>query len=114
MKKRMALFCTLLLLVTALAACGSAGKEAEVPPLTEVEAMTAEEAAEALSGFCRQDILDAWGEPQDVSDALSSAYNDAPTLGGWVAVRYDASGLADPDADLNTLPVDGVELQTIG
>lgn len=79
--------------------------------------MTAEEAAEALSGFCRQDILDAWGEPQDVSDALSSAYMDlydAPTLGGWVAVRYDASGLADPDADLNTLPVDGVELQTIG
>ena len=117
MKKRMALFCTLLLLVTALAACGSAGKEAEVPPLTEVEAMTAEEAAEALSGFCRQDILDAWGEPQDVSDALSSAYMDlydAPPLGGWVAVRYAASGLADPDADLNTLPVDGVELQTIG
>ena len=53
MKKRMALFCTLLLLVTALAACGSAGKEAEVPPLTEVEAMTAEEAAEALSGLGR-------------------------------------------------------------
>ena len=49
MKKRMALFCTFLLLVTALTACGSAGKEAEVPPLTEVEAMTAEEAAEALS-----------------------------------------------------------------
>ena len=39
---------------------------------------------------------------------------DAPTLGGWVAVRYDASDITDPDTDLNTLLVDGVELQTIG
>ena len=116
MKLRLTL-CSLLLvlLLPLLTACGESKKT--VPSLTEVETMTAEDAAEALNGFRRQDILDAWGEPQDVSDALSSAYMDlydAPTLGGWVAVRYDASGLADPDADLNTLPVDGVELQTIG
>ena len=117
MKRCVYLFLLSILLVAGLTACGSGKAEQEVPSLTEIEGMTNDEAAEALSGFCRQDILDAWGEPQDVSDALSSAYMDlydAPTLGGWVAVRYDASDITDPDTDLNTLPVDGVELQTIG
>ena len=46
-----------------LTACGSGKAEQEVPSLTEIEGMTNDEAAEALSGFCRQDILDAWGKP---------------------------------------------------
>lgn len=79
--------------------------------------MTDEEATEALAGFRRQDLLDAWGEPQDVSDALSSLWvdlYDAPTLGGWVTVQYDTSEISDPDTELDTLPVAAVELQTIG
>ncbi|QUO37154.1 hypothetical protein KFE19_12265 [Dysosmobacter sp. Marseille-Q4140] len=117
MRQRVFLFLLSLLAVTALTACGSAEKAAEVPPLSEVEAMTDEEATEALAGFRRQDLLDAWGEPQDVSDALSSLWvdlYDAPTLGGWVTVRYDTSEISDPDTELDTLPVAAVELQTIG
>lgn len=116
MKLRLTL-CSLLLvlLLPLLTACGESEKT--VPPLTEVEAMTAEDAAEALSGFRRQDILDAWGEPQDVSDAMESLYADlydAPTLGGWVVVQYNTSDLTDPDTELGTLPVAGVDIQTIG
>ena len=117
MRQRVFLFLLSLLAVTALTACGSAEKAAEVRPLSEVEAMTDEEATEALAGFRRQDLLDAWGEPQDVSDALSSLWvdlYDAPTLGGWVTVRYDTSEISDPDTELDTLPVAAVELQTIG
>lgn len=117
MKHRVCLFLLSLLLVTTLSACGSGEKEPEVPPLTEVEAMTDEAATEALSGFHRQDLLDAWGEPQDVSGALFSLYvdlYDAPTLGGWVAVQYDTSDISEPDTELDTLPVKAVELQTIG
>ena len=118
MKHGICQFILCLLVVAALTACGSGeAEQTEVPPLTEVEAMTDDAAAEALSGFRRQDILDAWGQPQDVFDALSNRYvdlYDAPTLGGWVAVQYDISGLAAPDTELNTLPVASVELQTIG
>ena len=117
MKHRVCLFLLSLLLVTTLSACGSGEKAPEVPPLTEVEAMTDEAATEALSGFHRQDLLDAWGEPQDVSDALSSLYvdlYDAPTLGGWVVIQYDTSDITDPDTELDTLPVKAVELQIIG
>ena len=32
-----------------------------------------DEAAEALSGFCRQDILDAWGKP---GGGLSGLFGD--------------------------------------
>lgn len=35
--------------------------------------MTNDEAAEALSGFCRQDILDAWGKP---GGGLSGLFGD--------------------------------------
>lgn len=117
MKHRLCLFLLSLLLVTALTACGSGEKEPEVPALTEVEVMTDEAATEALSGFRRQDLLDAWGEPQDVSDALSSLrmdLYDAPTLGGWVVIQYDTLDITDPDTELDTLPVAAVELQTIG
>ena len=55
MRQRVFLFLLSLLAVTALTACGSAEKAAEVPPLSEVEAMTDEEATEALAGFRRQD-----------------------------------------------------------
>lgn len=64
MRQRVFLFLLSLLAVTALTACGSAEKAAEVPPLSEVEAMTDEEATEALAGFRRQDLLDAWGSPR--------------------------------------------------
>lgn len=116
MKLRFAL-CSLLLvlLLPLLTACGE--REKAVPPLTEIEAMTAEEATEALGGFRRQDILDAWGEPQDVSDAMESLYTDlydAPTLGGWVVLQYDTSDITDPDTELDTLPVKAVDIQTIG
>lgn len=116
MKLRFAL-CSLLLvlLLPLLTACGESEKT--VPPLEEVEAMTAEEATEALDGFRRQDILDAWGEPQDVSDAMESLrmdLYDAPTLGGWVVVQYDTSDITDPDTELNTLPVKAADIQTIG
>lgn len=116
MKLRFAL-CSLLLvlLLPLLTACGE--REKAVPPLTEIEAMTAEEATEALDGFRRQDILDAWGEPQDMSDAMESLYADlydAPTLGGWVVLQYDTSDITDPDTELDTLPVKAVDIQTIG
>ena len=117
MKHRICLFLLSLLLVSALTACGSGEKGQEIPALTEVETMTDEAATEALSGFRRQDLLDAWGQPQDMSDALSNLYvdlYDAPTLGGWVAVQYDTSDITDPDTELDALPVKAVELQTIG
>lgn len=59
MKRRVYLFLLSILLVAGLTACGSGKAEQEVPSLTEIEGMTNDEAAEALSGFCRQDILDA-------------------------------------------------------
>ena len=118
MKHRICLFLLSLLVVVALTACGSGETEqAEVPPLTAVEAMTDDAATEALSGFRRQDIMDAWGDPQEVFDTLSNLHvdlYDAPTRGGWVAVQYDTSDIADPDAQMDTLPVESVELQTIG
>lgn len=86
MKLRLAL-CSILLvpLLPLLTACGESEKS--VPSLEEVEAMTAEEATEALSGFRRQDILDAWGEPQDVSDTMESLrmdlYDAPPWAAGW-------------------------------
>ena len=53
MKLRLALCSILLvLLLPLLTACGESEKT--VPPLKEVEAMTAEEATEALDGFRRQ------------------------------------------------------------
>ena len=116
MKHRLCLFLLSLLLVTALTACGSGEKEPEVPALTEVEVMTDEAATEALSGFRRQDLLDAWGEPQDVSDALSSLrmdLYDAPTLGGWVIVQYDIPATTSTDTDLNALPVSWVSLPAV-
>ena len=118
MKHRICLFLLSLLVVVALTACGSGETEqAEFPPLTAVEAMTDDAATEALSGFRRQDIMDAWGDPQEVFDTLSNLHvdlYDAPTLGGWVAVQYDTSDIADPGAQMDTLPVESVELQTIG
>ena len=63
MKRCVYLFLLSILLVAGLTACGSGKAEQEVPSLTEIEGMTNDEAAEALSGFCRQDILDAWGKP---------------------------------------------------
>ena len=62
-------------------ACGSGKAEQEVPSLTEIEGMTNDEAAEALSGFCRQDILDAWGKPGGGLSGLFGDIYDAPTLG---------------------------------
>lgn len=116
MKLRLTLCSILLvLLLPLLTACGE--HEPEVPPLTDIEAMTSEDASKALSGFRRQDILDAWGEPQDVSDTMESLWMDlydAPTLGGWVVVQYDTSDITDPDTELDTLPVKGVDIQTIG
>ena len=44
--------------------------------------MTNDEAAEALSGFCRQDILDAWGKPGGGLSGLFGDIYDAPT---WAA-----------------------------
>ena len=117
-KHRICLFLLSLLVVVALTACGSGETEqAEVPPLTAVEAMTDDAATEALSGFRRQDIMDAWGDPQEVFDTLSNLHvdlYDAPTLGGWVADKYDTSAIANPGAQTDTLPVESVELQTIG
>ena len=59
MKRCVYLFLLSILLVAGLTACGSGKAEQEVPSLTEIEGMTNDEAAEALSGFCRQDILAA-------------------------------------------------------
>lgn len=75
--------------------------------------MTGGAAAEALSGFRRQDLLDAWGEPRDVSDALSGLrmdLYDAPVLDGRVVVQYDASDITGPDTLPDTLPAAAVEL----
>ena len=92
----------------------------DMPSLAAVESMSKEDAANALAGFRRKDVLDAWGQPREVHDALSNTLidtYDAGTRGGWIAVYYDASKFsgpvdpASPDAD--TLPVKLVELQTI-
>ena len=53
MKRCVYLFLLSILLVAGLTACGSGKAEQEVPSLTEIEGMTNDEAAEALSGFCR-------------------------------------------------------------
>ena len=114
MKRCVYLFLLSILLVAGLTACGSGKAEQEVPSLTEIEGMTNDEAAEALSGFCRQDILDAWGKPGGGLSGLFGDIYDAPTLGGWVVVQYDTSDITDPDTELDTLPVKGVDIQTIG
>ena len=51
MKRRVYSFLLSILLVAGLTACGSGKAEQEVPSLTEIEGMTNDEAAEALSGF---------------------------------------------------------------
>ena len=108
------------LMLLSLAACGqgaSAGgsgkAEQEVPSLTEIEGMTNDEAAEALSGFCRQDILDAWGKPGGGLSGLFGDIYDAPTLGGWVIVQYDIPATTSTDTDLNALPVSWVSLPAV-
>ena len=95
MKRCVYLFLLSILLVAGLTACGSGKAEQEVPSLTEIEGMTNDEAAEALSGFCRQDIY------------------DAPTLGGWVIVQYDIPATTSTDTDLNALPVSWVSLPAV-
>ena len=116
MKHRICLFLLSLLVVVALTACGSGETEqAEVPPLTAVEAMTDDAATEALSGFRRQDIMDAWGDPQEVFDTLSNLHvdlYDAPTRGGWIGILYDTHGLHEKTPEsLAALPVCRVDLQ---
>lgn len=81
MKRRVYLFLLSILLVAGLTACGSGKAEQEVPSLTEIEGMTNDEAAEALSGFCRQDILDAWGKPGGGLSGLFGDIYDAPHPG---------------------------------
>ena len=75
--------------------------------------MTNDEAAEALSGFCRQDILDAWGKPGGGLSGLFGDIYDAPTLGGWVIVQYDIPATTSTDTDLNALPVSWVSVERI-
>ena len=91
MKRCVYLFLLSILLVAGLTACGSGKAEQEVPSLTEIEGMTNDEAAEALSG----DIY------------------DAPTLGGWVIVQYDIPATTSTDTDLNALPVSWVSLPAV-
>ena len=113
MKRRVYLFLLSILLVAGLTACGSGKAEQEVPSLTEIEGMTNDEAAEALSGFCRQDILDAWGKPGGGLSGLFGDLYDAPTLGGWVIVQYDIPATTSTDTDLNALPVSWVSLPAV-
>ena len=61
MKRCVYLFLLSILLVAGLTACGSGKAEQEVPSLTEIEGMTNDEAAEALSGFAARTFVDAWG-----------------------------------------------------
>lgn len=82
MKRRVYSFLLSILLVAGLTACGSGKAEQEVPSLTEIEGMTNDEAAEALSGFCRQDILDAWGKPAAACPACSGTFMMPPP---WAA-----------------------------
>ena len=106
--------CVYLFLLSILLVAGGSGKaEQEVPSLTEIEGMTNDEAAEALSGFCRQDILDAWGKPGGGLSGLFGDIYDAPTLGGWVIVQYDIPATTSTDTDLNALPVSWVSLPAV-
>ena len=100
MKRCVYLFLLSILLVAGLTACGSGKAEQEVPSLTEIEGMTNDEAAEALSGFCR------------LSGLFGDIY-DAPTLGGWVIVQYDIPATTSTDTDLNALPVSWVSLPAV-
>lgn len=107
------LLCTALTLTLALSR-----RQRGVPSLEHLETLTEETALDALSGFSRGDLLDAWGSPQHTVDALSSQYADcydAPTRGGWIVVRYNTHDtiLRTPDL-LDTLPVWKVDLQVIG
>nr|WP_325298683.1 hypothetical protein [uncultured Dysosmobacter sp.] len=108
-----------LLLCTALALTPVLSRrQSGVPSLERLETLTEETALDALSGFSRGELLDAWGSPRHTVDALSSQYADcydAPTRGGWIVVRYDTHDtvLRTP-ALLDTLPVWKVDLQVIG
>ena len=75
--------------------------------------MTNDEAAEALSGFCRQDILDAGESRAAACPACSGTFMIAPTLGGWVIVQYDIPATTSTDTDLNALPVSWVSLPAV-
>ena len=105
MKRCVYLFLLSILLVAGLTACGSGKAEQEVPSLTEIEGMTNDEAAEALSGFCRQ--------PGGGLSGLFGDIYDAPTLGGWVIVQYDIPATTSTDTDLNALPVSWVSLPAV-
>ena len=114
MKRCVYLFLLSILLVAGLTACGSGKAEQEVPSLTEIEGMTNDEAAEALSGFCRQDILDAWGKPGGGLSGLGEQLLGPPgLLGGWVIVQYDIPATTSTDTDLNALPVSWVSLPAV-
>ena len=112
MKRCVYLFLLSILLVAGLTACGSGKAEQEVPSLTEIEGMTNDEAAEALSGFCRQDILDAWGKPGGGLSGLFGEIYDAPSMGGWVIVQYDIPATTSTDTDLNAVSYTHLTLPT--
>ena len=101
MKRCVYLFLLSILLVAGLTACGSGKAEQEVPSLTEIEGMTNDEAAEALSGFCRQDILDAWGKPG--GGICAAEHNGGPFVDAKRVTRPDFRKVSGPGVNINCL-----------
>ena len=104
------LLCTVLCLVWA-----SPHQTPGVPTLESLEQLSEEDAAAALSGYTRRDLLNAWGEPQSTMAAFSILHvdlYDAPTRGGWIGILYDTRGLHEKTPEsLSVLPVCRVDLQ---
>lgn len=86
------------------AAIALAGGSAGLPGPEELPDMGWEAAEAALLGLPRQDILDAWGEPDGM---LSGFFGDVYALeeGGQVIVYYDTEPMNRGEADFLTVPV---------
>lgn len=74
------------------------------PALEDLPAMGQEAAEAALLGRAREEILNAWGQPDG---GLSGLFGDIYTLenGSHVIVYYDPEPMNQGIADANTVPV---------
>lgn len=94
----------LAVLAAAAIALAGRGGPAGLPGPEELPDMGWEAAEAALLGLPRQDVLDAWGEPDGM---LSGFFGDIYALeeGGRVIVYYDTEPMNRGEADSRTVPV---------
>lgn len=87
MKKR--IICGLGFLLVLLLAVGSLRETAAFPSREKIAAMTDQQAAEALAGTFREELQEAWGEPDGMLSGLYGDIYNGPD-GKQIVVYYDA------------------------